>query len=398
MSTERVKLRLMMNQRFNSFIMGGFECSTHRDKRGRRLDLINSTRHDEFADRDYQRMVDHGMLTARDGVRWHLIEKEPNKYDFSSLERQVTAAKDTGIEIIWDYFHYGYPDDLDIFSDQFSERFCSFSEAVTQFLMANLAEKLHVCPVNEISFYSWIAADRGHFHPAVVRRSHELKRLLIQTSTAAVRRIREVNPDTTIMFTEPAIHVVPKDHSPQAKRSAESYRRSQFEALDALERSPADESLNDVIGLNYYFHNQWRYPSRRKIPRGHKLYRPLNEILTEFYERYQRPLLIAETGIEDDERAEWFRYVCDQVAIAIDNGVPMQGICLYPIANHPGWADNRHCHNGLWDYADDRGEREIHTPLSEEIALQIERFDRILKEPSRKTPRLAESVKAAGRT
>lgn len=360
--------------------MGGFECSTHRDHRGRRLDLIESTRHDEFAERDYQRMVDHGMLTARDGVRWHLIEKEPYRYDFSSLERQTTAAKQTGIEIIWDYFHYGYPDDLDIFSDEFSERFSSFAEAVTRFLFDALGESLRICPVNEISFFSWIAAERGVFHPAVVRRSRELKHRLIHTSLAAVRRIREISPKATIMFTEPAIHVVPKDNSAQARRSAEAYRRSQFQALDALESSPPDESMNDVIGLNYYFHNQWRYPSRRKIPRGHKQYRPLSEILAEFYKRYQRPLLIAETGIEDDERADWFRYVCDEVAIAIDNGVPMQGICLYPIANHPGWADDRHCHNGLWDYANDVGEREIHAPLSEEIALQIERFDQIFKD------------------
>ena len=35
----------------------------------------------------------------------------------------------------------------------------------------------------------------------------------------------------------------------------------------------------DVIGLNYYFHNQWHYPSRRKIPVGHEVYRPLHEIL-----------------------------------------------------------------------------------------------------------------------
>lgn len=359
--------------------MGGFECSTHRDHRGKRLDLIKSTRHDELAEGDYQRMIDHGLLTARDGVRWHLIEKEPYRYDFSSLERQTAAAKQTGIEIIWDYFHYGYPEDLDIFSDEFSARFCSFAEAVTRFLVETLGEALHVCPVNEISFFSWVAADRAHFYPAVARRSRELKRRLIQTSIAAVQRIREVNADTTIMFTEPAIHVVPKDDSPKARRSAETYRRSQFEALDVLESSPPDESMNDVIGLNYYFHNQWRYPSRRKIPLGHELYRPLSEILAEFYERYKRPLMIAETGIENDERAEWFRYVCDEVALAIDHGVQVQGICLYPIANHPGWVDNRHCHNGLWDYADDRGEREIHTPLSEEISTQIERFDRMLK-------------------
>ena len=28
-------------------------------------------------------------------------------------------------------------------------------------------------------------------------------------------------------------------------------------------------------------------------------------------------------------------------------GVPVEGICLYPIADHPGWDDDRMCPNGL---------------------------------------------------
>lgn len=102
----------------------------------------------------------------------------------------------------------------------------------------------------------------------------------------------------------------------------------------------------------------------------------------EFHARYQRPIMIAETGIEDAERADWFRYVCDEAAIAIENGVQIEGICLYPIVNHPGWADNRHCHNGLWDYADSNGNREIYLPLSEEVKVQIERFDNLFKDLS----------------
>src|SRR4051794_7647448 len=78
---------------FKSFWMGGFECSTHRLPRrkamgsfaGQRLDLVGSTRHDEFALQDYERLKHVGIRTARDGVRWHLIEKSPFFYEFSSL-------------------------------------------------------------------------------------------------------------------------------------------------------------------------------------------------------------------------------------------------------------------------------------------------------------------------
>ena len=363
----------MREVRFKSFLMGGFECSTHRDHRGRRLDLIASTQHDIFAEADYARMVQHGMQTARDGVRWHLIEPEPYRYDFSSLDAQIAAAKKTGIEIIWDYFHYGYPDDLDIFSPEFEERFAAFSTALTKYLVENLGPGIAACPVNEISFFSWIAGDKGLFHPCKRGRGDELKKTLIHAARCSVERIRAIDPQARIMFTDPAIHVVPKDNSPAAKRAAESYRRAQFHAYDAL-AATADFEPMDLLGLNYYFHNQWRHPSRRKIPRGHKEYRPFSEILREFYDRYNRPILIAETGIEDEERPSWFHYVCDQVLIAMSAGVPILGICLYPICNHPGWADNRHCHNGLWDYPDASGNREAYQPLSEAIRERLPDF------------------------
>lgn len=363
-----------------SFFMGGFECSTHRNAHGKRLDLIASTRHDEFAEADYTRLIQAGIRTARDGIRWHLVEKEPYRYDFSSLDRQIAAIKRTGMQVIWDYFHYGYPDDLDIYSPDFIERFASFASAATRFLVQELGPELVVCPVNEISFFAWIAGDVGVFHPCSKRRGNKLKRQLVRASIAGVDAIRSVSPSVRWMFTDPAIHVVPRDETPAAKRAAEDYRRAQFQAFDMItgRKDPelgGDPKYLDLVGLNYYFHNQWRHPSRRKIPLGHKLYRPLNEILSEYHRRYDRLIVIAETGIEDDERPAWFKYVCEQSRTAISNGVPLLGVCLYPIVNHPGWADNRHCHNGLWDYADDEGNREAYQPLADELAVQVRAFD-----------------------
>lgn len=364
---------------FQSFFMGGFECSTHRNHHGNRLDLIAATRHDKFAEADYSRMMENNLETARDGLRWHLIEKEPFKYDFSSAENQVRAARKTGIQIIWDLFHYGYPDDLDIFSDAFPERFVRFTNAATNFLADNFGDDLFLCPVNEISFFSWAAAEVGAFYPFAKKRGDQLKRQLITTAILSIEEIKTICPAARIVFTDPAIHVVPKNASASAIKAAESYRLAQFEAFDMISGGVEPElggkpEYLDIIGLNYYFHNQWRHPSRRKIPLGHKDYRPLYEILREYHERYQRPLFIAETGIENDERPDWFRYVGEQTEIARLQKVPIEGVCLYPIVNHPGWADNRHCHNGLWDYCDSRGGREIYKPLADEIKIQIKNF------------------------
>ena len=97
-------------------------------------------------------------------------------------------------------------------------------------------------------------------------------------------------------------------------------------------------------------------------------------MLRESHERYGRPIFIAETGAEGDLRPGWLQYVCDEIAATMDLGVPIQGVCLYPIMNHPGWINNRHCHNGVWDYPDENGGREIFLPLANELERQISRF------------------------
>lgn len=357
---------------FNSFLMGGFECSTHCNSSGEQLDMIAATRHDEFALADYERLTNLGILTARDGLRWHLIEREPFRYDFSSAADQVKAAKASGIQIIWDYFHYGYPHDIDIFTAEFVERFAAFSYAATEYLRCELGGDLIVCPVNEISFFSWTAGEKGLFYPYAIGRGDLLKRNLVRSTIAGIDAAVEAAPAVRWMMTDPAIHVVPRGTSPEEIASAAGYRDAQFHAFDMIagRRFPelgGAERYLDIIGLNYYVHNQWFDPDREPLPPDHPEYLPLRSILSEYKLRYDRPMIIAETGIEDDLRPAWYRGVRGEVDAFSRTTDGLHGLCLYPVVNHPGWEDARHCHNGLWDYADDTGFREIYQPLRSEI-------------------------------
>jgi len=357
---------------FQSYLMGGFECSTHRNFTGKRLDVIAATRHDDFAEADYERLLSVGMRTARDGVRWHLIEREPFRYDFSSAAKQIRAAEKTGIQIIWDLFHYGYPDDLDIFSEDFPVRFARFAEAFIKFLLSEDKRTPFICPVNEISFFAWIAGEVGGFYPFKKERGDEMKRRLVLASVKAIDTIRRLCPEARFVQVDPAIEIFPDSRRAAHIADAKNFRAAQFHSTDMLAgltepEIGGGETYLDIVGVNYYSRNQWRQPSGAAVLRGAADYRPFSEILLENYQRYNRPILIAETGTEDEARPEWFRYISEQARIARAGGVPVQGICLYPILNHPGWDDDRHCCNGLWDYADEAGNREIYAPLAEEI-------------------------------
>ena len=359
---------------FQSYLMGGFECSTHRNRAGKRIDVVAASGHDRFAESDYENLLRINMRTARDGTRWHLIEKNPYRYDWSSVLRQVVAAKATGIQIIWDLFHYGYPDGLDLFSEEFIGRFAAYAKAFIELLIDHGENEPLICLSNEISFFSWAAGQVGIFYPFEKNRGDEMKRQLVRASIAAADEIKKIAPAAVLIQTDPAIRVLPS--KPADARDAENFHNSQFYALDLLTgRANPEIGGNprylDVLGVNYYSRNQWRHPSGRRIFRGHKNYRPFREILGEFYARYQKPLFVAETGIEDEARPEWFGYICREVRAAQSNGVPILGICFYPIVNHPGWDDDRHCYNGLWDYPNESGTRQIYEPLAAEIKKQM---------------------------
>ena len=378
---------------FRSFWLGGFECSTHRLPRrkamgrfaGQRLDLISATRHDRFAFQDYARLQEVGVRTARDGVRWHLIDKAPGRYDFSSLLPMLQAARQTKTQVIWDLLHYGWPDGLNVWGAGFIDRFARFASATASVILEETGGPIFVTPVNEISFVAWGGGDAGFLNPFGRRRGPELKAQLVRAAIAAIEAVREVDPGARICHAEPIIHIAADPDHPEEAPAAEAYRQSQFQAWDMLAGTLCPEfggrpDYLDVVGVNYYSNNQWIHQdpntpkSRRRkdvlLPPAHPLHRPVREMLHEVYERYRRPVFIAETGIEGGARPTWLRYVGQEARAAAAAGVPIEGLCLYPIIDYPGWGDERHCYTGLWGYADDEGRREIYEPLAEELAHQ----------------------------
>lgn len=370
---------------FKSFFMGGFECSTHRPHNGKRLDLIAATRHDEFAAADYLRLRSQGLLTVRDGIRWHLIEKSPYHYDFSSALPMLRAAHQAGIQMIWDLCHYGWPDDLDIFSAEFIARFSALARAFAELLVDETGDRHpFFSPINEISFFSWAAGTVGYIYPFAEGRGDELKAQLVRAAIAAMDAIWESVPAARFVHADPAIHVAADPSQPQDQQAADDYTESQFAAWDMIagRMQPGlggSRKHLDIVGVNYYPHNQWvfnnlpfnpAYAMRRADP----LYTPFRDILAANYVRYGRPLFVAETGADNEDRAAWLHYIGGEVNAACGMGVPVEGICLYPIVNFPWWDDGFHLQNGLWDYADDAGNRAIYAPLAAEMQRQQAQF------------------------
>jgi hypothetical protein len=360
---------------FASRFMAGFECASQRRRDGRRLDLAAATAHDRHARADYAAVHALGFAAARDGLRWHLIERAAGHYDWSSFLPMLRAADAEGLQVVWDLCHYGWPDGLDIWSAAFVERFARFAAAAAGVITGETGRSGFYCPINEISFMAWAGGEVGQFNPFGRNRGDELKRQLARASIAAIDAIRTVDPDARLVAAEPLIHVAAPTAALDA--AAEAWRLAQYEACDMLagRREPelgGGPHCLDVLGINFYPHNQWQVGGTT-LQRGEPGYRPLRSLLAEVQARYRRPLFIAETGAEGAARAPWLRYVVDEVTAAERDGVRIEAICLYPILDYPGWDDDRHCETGLLGPADASGRRPLYQPLARELLLHLAR-------------------------
>jgi beta-glucosidase/6-phospho-beta-glucosidase/beta-galactosidase len=369
----------MRDMMFGSLFMAGFECSTKQYWDGRRLDLLTSTRHFELCERDYEQCLRHGLTAARDGFRWNQISPKPGIYDWSSIRPMLQASRRTGMTVIWDLCHYGYPDWLNFWSDYFVEEFARYTTEAVKLIKAETGRRPMICPMNEVSFWAWLGGKEGKMTPAVVERGSDVKRQLIRAKLASIAAARAVDPDTVVICAEPLINMVTDSHEPEDEDAARAYHEAQYETVDHLLGRACPElgghaGTIDVIGINYYPHNQWRIRGGF-IPLGHCCYKPLSELLVEVWDRYRKPLFIAETGCEKSARAAWMHYIGQEVRAAMAAGVPIHGICLYPITDYEGWDNGRLCETGLFSLPDERGIRKVHTPLHDELKRQKTLFE-----------------------
>lgn len=359
--------------------MGGFECATHRRRDGRRLDVIAQTRHDVRCAQDYALLARAGIRTVRDGLRWHLIERVPGQYDWSSFLPMLRAALHSQTEVFWDLCHWGVPDGLDVFSPAFPTRFAAFAAAAAAVMVEERARANRPGPnfytlMNEISFWSWAGGEVRYLCPCCERRGPELKRQLVRATILATHAVREQDPGARFLQPEPLINVAPGTRRRHTVHAAARHTEAQFEVWDMLAGHIAPElggenSLLDILGVNYYWNNQWVH-RRETAPLGHPKHRPVHKMLADISARFGRPLLVAETGAEAEAGVGWLAYIMAEVRAARRLGATISGVCLYPVMDYPGWDDARHCRCGLLNVARGFQDRELRADLFSELELQ----------------------------
>jgi hypothetical protein len=291
---------------FRSRIMAGFECGlVHRG----RHDLLVTTGHTVDARlADHFRIArEHGLLTIRDGL-------VPGHHALSRL----VAARDAGVQAIWDLSHYH--------RNQDPVRCARIASEAA--LAVNGNEKLWLCPVNEPSLYPIIAGMPRHE--------------AVEMAVLMAKVARDHHPDVGILTNDPITGVGER----------------QFEATDAIV-SAVDV---DVVGVNYY---------------PHTARTSLVKVLLATWKRYRKPIMVSETSWHDGHpvhhrrypglnKGGWLRHVLEQVNIAVFHGAVIAGVCWYPIVDCPPW--HRPFSGDRWSHGLIRSDLSVDPNLSAELS------------------------------
>jgi hypothetical protein len=371
---------------FRSFFLAGFECATGVNRRQQRFDQIAATGHDAQLEGDYRLLREQGILAIREGIRWPLVDRE-GSLDGASVLPFLKAARRQGLEVIWDLFHYGYPPDLDPFAPAFAQRFSNYCRAMARLIREESDAPWYFTPMNEPSYFSWAAGEAGRFAPHLRQCGRQLKIALIRAAIQGIDAIRAVCPGARMVSVDPLCRVVPPRGRDDLLPGAEHFNQhAVYEAWDMLagrllpELGGSREHL-DIIGINYYHANQWEI-GREDLPLAHDDPRrlPLRELVGQVWQRYRRDggeLLITETSDVGERRAGWLDGVADEAVALLEQGVPLGGVCLYPILGMPEWHDRgRWTAMGLWDL--DRGDglrRVLHAPMAQALRRAAERLE-----------------------
>jgi hypothetical protein len=368
---------------FRSFYLAGFECATGYNRHGEWIDQIAATEHDRHVDQDYARLAEVDIHAVREAVRWPLVDCG-GRYDFSSVLPFLDAAQRREFDVIWDLFHYGYPDELDPFSDEFVTRFGDYCHAVARFIAEHTSGTPYFTPVNEPSYFAWAAGEAGLFAPHATGRGFELKVALARAALIGIEAIRDVCPQARIVNVDPICRVVPRPGAPGDVEHAERFNHEyvyQFWDIVSGRRLPelgGRPDLLDIVGLNYYWTNQWELGSE-SVPLADDDPRrvPLGDLVREAWQRYGREIVITETSALGDARAPWVHELSLMAEQLLDDDVKLRGVCLYPVLGMPEWhARDEWTRMGLWDleHEQDVLERRICAPMLE--ALRVVRSRR----------------------
>lgn len=347
---------LQMSSLYKSFLMGGFEGADHVNGQQQALDMVKSSGHLAHVEAHYAQLAKLNIKTVRESVGWRVAQPEVTApLNLKRVHTFASAAQRHDIQVIWTFMHYGTPTGVNLLDDRFIDQFSEYARSCAQ-VLSTYDERPIINLINEISFLAWAVSQTTSMFPYQGRpegaRSgaallgFQVKCRLVQAVLAAMAEVKDTCPTARFIHVEPLLHVVAPRDRPELEDLAQEVRGHQWQTWELLKGAMEPQlggypEALDLMGVNYYHNGQmevvtgtyldWDPPDPRRAP--------LSALLQEVWNRYQRPLIVAETGHTGDKRPRWLKHVLSKAQVAQAAGVPLEGFCIYPVIDRPCWHD-----------------------------------------------------------
>lgn len=336
-------------------VIGGFE-STYQPAFD--VDVAETTEHAIRWREDLTLLRSCGVVDVRYPIRWHRVERSPGRFDWAATDEIFDFMGELGLRPIVDLLHHtSYPWWLGDFGNKrFRAAFLRYVEAFACRYPATAAYTLFNEPLTTVLLCGeagiWPPGFKGiagfvqiarNVMPALAEASRLCRELLpaarhvyvdvCERGTAASARAEAFTDclnDRRFFLTDVFVGREIADDRPFVRAVVEAGG----EDLVALEPGHVD-----VLGLDYYAHNQWVWDApgqgRTCAPSPPSLF----ELAVEYHERYRLPCIVGETNIRGfpSDRATWLKYVLEQCEAAREAGVPLEGVCWFPFVDSCDW-------------------------------------------------------------
>jgi beta-glucosidase/6-phospho-beta-glucosidase/beta-galactosidase len=339
----------------------GIECSYPTIDGGRwRLDQLEMTGHYRHWRRDLELVRELGLRYLRYGPPLHRVHQGPGRYDWSFMDDVARRMRELEIVPLIDLCHFGVPDWLENFQNPaFPEHFAEYAAAFAR----RYAWVKFYTPVNEMYVTARLGALEGKWNEQLRTEQAYVTatRHVAKASVLAIQAIARERPGAIFVNSESSEFYQACCPDKEIKRIADFENQRRFIALDLLYARPVradvyaylldngmpraeyewfmnqDVGRRAILGLDYYEWNEKLINSDGRPENLGELF-GWYVITSQYYERYQRPVMHTETNYYDAERAPgWLWRQWHNVQLIRQNGVPVVGFTWYSLQDQVDW-------------------------------------------------------------
>jgi beta-glucosidase/6-phospho-beta-glucosidase/beta-galactosidase len=325
-----------------------------------RYDQMETTGHYLHWQRDFELAREIGATHLRWGPPLHLVYLGPGRFDWTFCDEALAELADYGPEPIIDLCHFGLPTWLGNFQNpEVPDELARYAEAFAR----RYPWVRYYTPVNEMYVCAKLSALEGRWNDqraderSFVTAAHSLA----LASIRMMNKITSIRPDAVFMNSESGEFFQPCCPDPEIRRIADLENERRFLPLDLIYGHPLSPMMRSHLAENGISAAELDRLTQRKAPArailgvdyyewNEKLIdsdgspRALGElfgwyvIASQYYERYQRPMMHAETNRLDARDApRWLWRQWHNVQLLRKAGVPLVGFTWYSLTDQTDW-------------------------------------------------------------